>query len=41
MKMISERVKHLKELSDTARANAYSFETLSQLEKEMERYGLD
>lgn len=30
MSMISEQVKHLKELSDTARANVYSFEALSQ-----------
>lgn len=31
---ISEQVKHLKELSDTAKANVYSFEALSQSLKE-------
>lgn len=30
MSMLSEQVKHLRELSDTARLNVYSFEALSQ-----------
>lgn len=34
MSMISEQVKHLKELSESARINVYSFETLSQSLKE-------
>ena len=32
--MISEQVKHLRELSDTANANAYAFKALSQSLKE-------
>lgn len=34
MSMLSEQTKHLRELSDTARVNAYSFEALSQSLKE-------
>lgn len=34
MSMLSEQTKHLRELSDTVRMNAYSFEALSQSLKE-------
>lgn len=34
MSMLSEQVKHLRELSNTAKANVYSFEELSQSLKE-------
>lgn len=34
MSMLSEQTKHLRELSDTVRMNAYSFESLSQSLKE-------